>query len=265
MRILVANDDGIEAEGIYQLAKSLSRKHEVVVVAPDVQRSAVAHSTVIFNPIITRKVKFRDLDIPAYSITGMPADCVRLGIFNLMGEKPDIVFSGINCGPNLGTDTLYSGTVGAAMEGNINHIRSVAISIMSHAPEHYETAAEFAPVVAEWLKHNDLPEGTMLNVNVPDVPRDDIKGVVFKRLGYYEYETEYVPGRNPRGELYFWHPQKRLDESCRIPQTDVDFLWCENGNIVITPLKWDWTDAAFMEKLAASAAMQWKDPVGEKV
>lgn len=258
MKILVANDDGIESEGLYQLVKSLSKEHEVTVVAPDGERSAVAHSAVVFNPIITRQVRFRDLDVTAYSITGMPADCVKLGIFNLMDDMPDAVFSGINCGPNLGTDTLYSGTVGAAMEGNINHIKSVAVSTKSHFPTHYETAAEYALVVARWLMKHDLPEGTMLNVNVPDLPKEEIEGVVFKRLGYYEYEREYVSGTNPRGEPYFWHPLKLLCPEDRMPQTDVDFEWCENGYIVITPLQWDWTNASFMESLKRSDDLQWK-------
>ncbi|MFZ5975836.1 MAG: 5'/3'-nucleotidase SurE [Bacillota bacterium] len=256
MKILVANDDGIDAEGLYQLVKSLAVRHEVVVVAPDVQRSAVAHSAMIFNPIITRQVNFRDLDIPAYSITGMPADCVKLGIFNLMDEKPDAVFSGINCGPNLGTDTLYSGTVGAAMEGNINHIKSVAVSSLSHYPCHYETAAEYALVVADWLSENDLPDGTMLNINVPDLPKEEISGVVFKRLGYYEYETRYVGGTNPRGELYFWHPQRLLSPEERMVQSDVDFEWCENGYIVVTPLHWDRTNISFMKSLERAKVLK---------
>ncbi|MFZ5975870.1 MAG: 5'/3'-nucleotidase SurE [Bacillota bacterium] len=259
MKILVANDDGIDAEGLYALVKSLARKHEVIVVAPDVQRSAVAHSAMIFHPIITRQVKFRDLDVPAYSITGMPADCVKLGIFNLMDEKPDAVFSGINCGPNLGTDTLYSGTVGAAMEGNINHIKSVAVSTVSHCPAHYETAAKYALSVADWLEENDLPDGTMLNINVPDLPEEELAGVAFKRLGYYEYETCYVSGTNPRGELYFWHPCKLLSPEERLAQNDVDFEWCENGYIVVTPLQWDRTNVSFMESLERAKALQLND------
>jgi 5'-nucleotidase len=261
MKILVANDDGIESEGLYRLVKSLCKKHDVIVVAPENQRSAAAHSATVFTPIIARKVGFRNLDVPAYSITGTPADCVKLGISNLMDEKPDAVFSGINCGPNLGTDTLYSGTVGAAMEGTINHIKSVAVSIMSHFPSHYETAARYALVVADWLGENDLPEGTMLNVNVPDLPEEDIAGVKFKRLGYYEYEPEYVGGTNPRGESYFWHPLKLLDPKCRLKQNDVDFEWCENGYIVVSPLHWDWTDALFMAVLEKSKALQFDGKV----
>ena len=256
MKILVANDDGIDSEGLYQLVKSLNEKHDVTVVAPEIQRSGAAHSATVFSPIIARQVGFRDLDVTAYSITGMPSDCVKLGICNLLDEMPNAVFSGINCGPNLGTDTLYSGTVAAAMEGTINCVKSVAVSTMSHYPSHYETAAQYASVVADWLVENDLPVGTMLNINVPDLPAKEVRGVVFKRLGYYEYEPEYVGGTNPRGESYFWHPLKLLDKQQRRQQCDVDFEWCENGYIVVSPLHWDWTDVPFMKELEESKALQ---------
>ena len=194
----------------------------------------------------------------------MPADCVRLGIFSLMDQKPDVVFSGVNCGPNLGTDTLYSGTVGAAMEGCINHIPSVAVSIQSYFPKNYETAAAYALVVADWLERNALPDGTMLNVNVPDLPKEELCGVSYKPLGYCRYSTDYVRSKNPRGELYFWHPEKLTSEKQELIQADCDIEWCEQGHIVVTPLKWDRTHAEFMEKLSQDGAMQWKDRIETK-
>lgn len=258
MNILVANDDGIEAEGIYELAKSLSTKHNVTVVAPDSQRSAVSQSMAIFNPILARKVEFKDLDIDAYSISGMPSDCVKLGVYSLMKEKPDIVFSGINCGANFGTDTLYSGTVGAATEGALIGIKSVAISTNSMCPKHYKTAAEYALVLADWLEKNDLPDGNILNVNVPDLPIDEIKGVRYKTLGHFEYNSDYVPRMNPRDEMYFWHPTKPLQPEERKEQNDVDFQSCECGYIVITPLHWDRTNKELLDKLSSDDTLQWQ-------
>ena len=175
MRILVCNDDGIYSNGILQLASSMSRIGETTVVAPDEERSATGHAITLHKPLRVKPVNLPKLNIRAYAVNGTPADCVKIGYDIVMERKVDLVISGINKGPNLGTDVLYSGTVSAAFEGAILGLPSIAVSLVSYDSDDYAYAGKIAVQVAERLMENSLPLGTILNINVPAVPEKDIK------------------------------------------------------------------------------------------
>ena len=183
MNILVANDDGIQARGIKELAKALSQVATVYVCAPESQRSASGHGITVSKPIIIEEDEFEYAEY-ALKISGTPADCVKIGMRSLeqKGIKVDMVFSGINHGGNLGTDTLYSGTVSAAMEGSLLGVPSVAVSVNSHEAEYFEYACELA-VEAVKKAYDKMSPKTVLNINTPNLPKEEIKGLRFTTLG----------------------------------------------------------------------------------
>lgn len=188
MNILVANDDGIGARGIKELVKALSAKADVYVCAPDTQRSASGHGITVSKPVIAEEVPFENA-VMAFKLSGTPADCVKVGMKILEDQniKIDMVFAGINHGGNLGTDTLYSGTVSAALEGSICGVPSVAVSVNSHEAEHFEYACELAVSALEnsWGK---MSADTVLNINTPNLPKDQVKGLKYTTLGAREYK-----------------------------------------------------------------------------
>lgn len=192
MKILISNDDGINAIGIYELTKALSEVAEVYVCAPHQQRSAASHSISFRDPIRVRRTEF-DNAVMALETTGTPADCVKLGLKVLgdIGIEIDMVFSGINLGGNMGTDTLYSGTVAAAIEGSVCGKPSVAVSVNSHNAAHFEYACRLAARCAQNACGKLLP-GTVLNINVPDLPDAEIKGTRITTLGKRNYEPWFV-------------------------------------------------------------------------
>ncbi len=192
MRILISNDDGINATGIYELTKALSEVAEVYVAAPHSQRSAASHSISFRDPIRVTKTEF-DNAAMALEVTGTPADCVKLGLKVLsdIGIEIDMVFSGINLGGNMGTDTLYSGTVAAAIEGSICGKPSVAVSVDSHNATCFEYACMLA-VRCVRNAYGKLKAGTVLNINVPDMPADKIKGTKITTIGKRDYEPWFV-------------------------------------------------------------------------
>ena len=193
MLILVTNDDGITAAGIKALVESLKKIGDVAVVAPERERSAVGHAITMHKPLRANREKFFGEGIDAWSVNGTPSDCVKLGIEVLAKEKPDLVFSGINRGPNLGTDVLYSGTVSAAVEAVMMGVPSAALSLASYEYEDYGAASEFAVSLALNMYREGLEGDTLLNVNVPGVSRDEIKGVRVTRLG--PGDTGILPGQ----------------------------------------------------------------------
>ena len=179
MKILITNDDGINARGIIALAKEISKKHEIIVVAPREQKSASSHSISINNPIKIREEKL-DENFKAYSLVGTPADCTQAGL-SLLGGDIDIVISGINRGLNCGTDILYSGTVSAAVEGAIYSVPSIAISMdvdWSKEDEDYSKAAKWISKILDVAEKGYLKENVVLNVNVPNINEEDIKGLI---------------------------------------------------------------------------------------
>lgn len=247
MNILVANDDGIQAEGILQLVKTLSELADVYVCAPHTQRSATGHGITVGKPIEAEEVDFPHAKM-AFSITGTPADCVKIGskILEQKGIKPDMVFSGINHGGNLGTDTLYSGTVSAAIEGSLCGIPSVAVSVNSHHPEHFELACRLAKKACE-KGFGRLDAGTVLNINTPNRPAAEIKGVKFTRLGAREYEEFFRPRVGENGKVQYWYEGKPV--VYRGLPDDIDVISMQNGYASITPLQYNLTHYDKIEEI----------------
>lgn len=252
MRILVTNDDGVRAPGIAALARALAKQHDVTIVAPASEMSGVGHGFTFLTPLMSERVdnELGFVDMRAYAVTGTPVDCVKLGCFHLGEECPDIVFSGINRGPNLGTDVLYSGTASAALEAAILGIPAVAVSCASFAPVHYETAAQCALDVLQYLGDHPLPEWTMLNLNVPDVPYDQVRGIVPARLALRRYENRYDKRINPHGRHYFWLSDALTPEL----GADTDERWEHEGFATLTPVGIDLTRVAYLEKMQSHTA-----------
>ncbi len=248
IKVLVANDDGIRAEGIYRLVKALSSDAEIFVCAPHTQRSASGHSISIGRPVRTREVAF-DHAAYALEIEGTPADCVKLGLKILedRGVAIDMVFSGINHGGNLGTDTLYSGTVSAAIEGAFNGIPSVAVSVDAHAPRHFDYACELALRTLR-SAYGRLDGSTVLNLNIPNLPREEIKGLKFTRLGKREYNNWFRERYNEEeGRKEYWYAGEPVIYR-GLPE-DVDVHTMQEGYASITPLHYDLTSHRLIEDL----------------
>ncbi len=247
MNILVTNDDGINARGINFLVKSLSKIANVYVCAPDTQKSACGHGITVALPITIKEVLVEGA-VKAWKTSGTPADCVKLAVKQLLDERIniDLVFSGINHGPNLGTDTLYSGTVSGAIEGIICGIPSIAISADSHRPEHFEGCEAMALKAARIASHK-LDKNTVLNINVPDLPVSEIKGIKVTRLGAREYDESFEMRKNPAGQHYVWYAGTPLWYE-NLPN-DIDVVAVQNHFISITPLHYDLTDHKLIEEV----------------
>jgi len=246
MRILVSNDDGVDAAGIRMLASVLREAgHEVTVVAPDRDRSGASNSLTLDLPI-----RLKRIDHYTVSVAGTPTDCVHLALTGLLEFEPDIVVSGINNVANLGDDVIYSGTVSAAMEGRFLGLPAVAVSLVSrnHDPKHYETAARAAVEIVARLKADPLPADTILNVNVPDLPWSEAKGFEVTRLGNRHRAEGCIAQKDPRGnEVYWIGPAGREQDSG--PGTD--FHAVRTGHISITPIQVDLTRYQALEKVAS--------------
>ena len=186
MKILVTNDDGFYARGLWLLARELSKVGDVVIVAPDREQSAVGSSMTLHHPLRVRKVRSPLEGVPRYSVEGTPSDCVILALGRLLTDKVDLVFSGINEGANLGDDVLLSGTVGAALQGYFKGIPSVAISVGAIKDVHFDVAAKLAGILAQQM--GDIPREVLLNVNLPNLPFEKIKGIEVTKLGRRSFE-----------------------------------------------------------------------------
>jgi 5'-nucleotidase len=246
MRILVSNDDGVDAAGIRMLASVLREAgHEVTVVAPDRDRSGASNSLTLDLPI-----RLKRIDHYTVSVAGTPTDCVHLALTGLLEFEPDIVVSGINNAANLGDDVIYSGTVSAAMEGRFLGLPAVAVSLVTrnHDPRHFETAARAAVEIVARLKADPLPADTILNVNVPDLPWSEVKGFEVTRLGNRHRAEGCIAQKDPRGnEVYWIGPAGREQDSG--PGTD--FHAVRTGHISITPIQVDLTRYQALEKVAS--------------
>jgi 5'-nucleotidase len=252
MKLLLSNDDGIFARGIRTLANTLAAAgHEVYVVCPDRERSATGHGLTLHDPIRAERVDtFFNPGIKAWSCSGTPADCVKLGLWALLDEAPDYVLSGINQGSNIGTDVLYSGTVSAAMEGLIENIPSIAISITSFTIQEFQPAADFAVKLLTDLAENPLPCPMLLNVNVPPLKAEEIAGVAIARQGVRRYVDIFQKRVDPRGKTYYWLAGEALQDidqpnDLRLPPeipTDVQAI--RENYITVTPLQYNLTCAA---------------------
>lgn len=243
--VLVANDDGIFAAGIQALIERLGPQYDVYVVAPDRERSAMGHALTLHKPI---RVDEEDLGFnvkKAYAITGTPSDCVKLGLNALMPElgiKPDIVISGINHGPNIGADVLYSGTVSAAMEGAIHGTPSIAVSLINGSEKYadFGPTADFITQFIPKVLEANLPPKTILNVNTPAVPLHDMTGTYFTKLGLRMYTDTFEKRVDPRNNVYYWLAGEIITQSEDGHETDVVAL--RNNAISITPISFDLTN-----------------------
>ncbi len=247
MRILVVNDDGIHAKGILTLAKKLSQKHEVTVVAPESERSATSHSITIYRPLRIREVELPGLTgVACYAMDGLPVDCTKIGISYLMKSGVDLVVSGINHGPNLGSDILYSGTVAAALDAALMGYGALAVSCCNSYPEHLETAAEIASLVVDNEILGCRKSGVLYNLNVPDLPLNQINGIKAARQGKSMYIDEADVRCDPRGREYVWLAGQFIEENS---DEDTDVSVVSQGFAAITPIKFDLTDMKRMPEL----------------
>lgn len=243
MNILIANDDGIAANGIRALTEELSKNHDVYVVAPDRERSAAGHSLTLHTPL-----RVEELDSGkngakrAWVTTGTPGDCVKIAVSAILSdeERPDIVISGINHGPNLGADILYSGTVSCAMEGAMLGIPSIAVSLASMRAEYedFKFPARFISSLLEKLKDFKFPKKSILNVNIPKLDASDITGVAITELGRKMFTDDYEKRVDPRGQVYYWMAGQLITEPAGA-QTDLAAI--QNNQISITPVTYEMT------------------------
>lgn len=248
MRILVSNDDGILAPGIQALALALATEHEVTVVAPDRERSATGHALTLHKPLRVDKVSLGGEIQAAYAVNGTPSDCVKLATATLLKEPPDLVFSGINRGPNLGNDVIYSGTVSAALEGTMLGVKSVAMSLASFSDVGYEQAAQFARVLARELADRPLPPKVLLNVNYPAIASEAASEVRITRLGERRYSDIFEPRTDPRGKTYYWLAGEVVEVE-EAPDTDVTAI--RENCISVTPIYYDMTYRSMIPEIAA--------------
>lgn len=246
MNILITNDDGIRADGIIELAKELSTIGNVYVVAPESQKSATGHAITIHNPIMVND-EFIDENIKAYSISGTPADCVKVGIEALFKDiNIDLVLSGINNGPNLGTDVVYSGTVSAAIEGLIQNKPSIAVSYddFNIEKEVYRKSAKYVVTLINSIKDKlELLDDCVLNMNIP---KTEVKGFKVTKLGERKYDNVIEDRFSPRGKRYVWIGGDVRDEK---QDEESDIVSVENGYISITPVNIDMTNLGKMNVL----------------
>lgn len=232
MKILVSNDDGVNAQGLHCLSEALYSLGEVIVVAPDRNRSGASNSLTLENPIRVETLETGK----RYSVKGTPTDCVHFAVNKLLDPWPDIVVSGINHGANLGDDVIYSGTVAAATEGRHMGLPAVAVSLVGEI--HFASAAHYACLLVSRLRTHPLPSDQILNVNVPDLPLEQIKGIKVTRLGNRHRGEKMIVMQDPRGKPVYWigPPGEKQDAG-----EGTDFHAIEQGYVSITPLQVDMT------------------------
>ena len=247
MRILISNDDGIHFPGLVALAKAMTKLGEVYVFAPDVERSAASHGLTLGLPLRAKEVPFEIPEIKAFAISGTPVDCAKLGIDFFAPEKPDLIVSGINKGPNMCCDIMYSGTVAAAYEGAYIQTLSLAVSLNSYnADEDYSIAADWAVKCAKKLIEIDADKNFVYNINVPNLSADEIKGLKITKMGFIEYRGGFEKRIDTFGKPYYWVNGKPF-----VIDNDPD---CDNnavadGYVSLTPLTRDYTAYSLMNKL----------------
>jgi len=258
MKLLISNDDGISALGIRTLANCLAQAdHDVTVVCPDRERSATGHGLTMHQPIRAEIIdSLFHPAVKAWACDGTPSDCVKLALWALLESPPDLVLSGINQGANLGTEILYSGTVSAAMEGLIEGIPSVALSLTSHTSKDFHPAANFAKVLVEQLAQKPLPDLMLLNVNIPAVKLEEIAGVTLTRQGVRRYIDVFDKRVDPRGKTYYWLTGEVIEDvepplGSNSPQNvPLDVHVIRRNYISITPLQYNLTYGTGLDKLS---------------
>ena len=245
MNVLLTNDDGIHAQGLWAIYNRLSTKHHVEVIAPDRECSAIGHAITLHQPLRAIRVAVNGAN-RGYAVNGTPADCVKLGFSEILPEKPDVVIAGANAGANLGANLNYSGTVAAAKEAALGGTIGIAVSIEGPDVEFYDDAALFIADLCETVFEKGLPFGTFLNVNIPNRPLEEIGGVRISRQSV-EMLSDYVEKRkDPRNRTYFWQG-KDMQSFGADPRIDGAAL--KEHFISITPVKCDMTDYRLLEDL----------------
>lgn len=250
MNILISNDDGIAANGIRALTEELAKAQDVYVIAPDRERSAAGHSLTLHTPLRVEELEAKNGAKRTWVTTGTPGDCVKIGINAILSkeEQPDFVISGINHGPNLGADILYSGTVSCAMEGAMLGIKSIAVSLASMQADYedFKLTAKFVASLLEKLKDYQFPSKSILNVNVPLLESDDIAGVAITELGRKMFTDDYEKRVDPRGKVYYWMAGELISE----PEDALtDIAAVRNNKISITPVTYEMTNINTMNDL----------------
>ncbi len=243
--ILITNDDGINAPGINALIKEVGQLGDIEVVAPSVERSAVGHAITLSDPLRVWKFK-KNTHWQGYAVSGTPADCVKIAVNSILDRSPDLVISGINLGSNTGINVIYSGTVSAATEGTILGIPSFAISLTTYQEPDFALAARFAVKIARQVLRHGLPKRTLLNVNVPNVPEEEIKGIVITRQGMAPFAEEFERRVDPKNRAYYWMGGSKTET---VEGNDVDDVVVKQQKISITPIKYDLTNYGFMAQL----------------
>ncbi len=245
MKILLTNDDGIYTKGIEVLYEHLDKDHEVLVVAPETEQSAVGHALTLTDPLRVKPLN-RNGTFFGYAVKGTPADCVKLAVNELMQPPPDLVVSGINLGANVGINVIYSGTVSAATEGTILGVPAIAVSINTFRNADFKPAARFVRLLTLQVERHGLPPHTSLNVNVPAIPEKEIRGVRVARQGITRFVEKFDRRVDPRDNVYYWQcgSTPPLEED-----KDTDASALARDFIAITPIHHDLTNYDFLESL----------------
>jgi 5'-nucleotidase len=238
LKILVTNDDGIDSAGIAALSETLKEIAEVIIVAPHDEQSAVGHGITMKIPLRVSRY-FKNGTFFGFAVEGTPADCVKMGIRNIAGELPDLVISGINHGSNTAINIIYSGTVSAAREAAIMDVPAIAISVTSHEARDFTYASKVAKMLAMKVAEHGLPNGTLLNVNVPNVPEEEISGIMITKQSKAKWDDIYEKRIDPYGKEYYWLTGKLVEVES---EPDTDQTAVKNNFVSITPIHFDLTD-----------------------
>jgi len=253
MNILLTNDDGIHAPGLWALYDRLAGIHQVTVIAPDRERSAIGHAITLHQPLRVTQFSLNG-QYGGYAVNGTPADCVKLGILEIMPDRPDLVVSGINPGANVGANLNYSGTVAAAKEATLCGTVGIAVSVVGPKVDFYDDAAMFVAQLSETVCRKGLPSGTFLNVNLPNLPLKEIAGVKISRQSV-SVLSEYIEKRlDPRDRTYYWQGADRQSFGNDL---QVDGVALARNFISVTPVKCDMTDYRAIENLADWELDEW--------
>jgi 5'-nucleotidase len=254
VRILLTNDDGVNAQGLAAAADALADLGEVTIVAPDMERSGVAHSISLAQPLRIRRVYHGEAFF-GYAVSGSPVDCVKLACSEVLDAPPDLLVSGINLGPNAAINVLYSGTVAAAIEGAMLGIPSVAFSLDETERPDFDQAARVAREVLQRVLDDGFPAHTLLNVNIPGLPRSQIKGIRVTHQSRTRYEDAYDRRYDPWGRTYYWIAAEGHARGHSGADSDLGAL--ERGYVSVTPLHFDLTNHETLAELAALLNREW--------
>lgn len=256
MLILLTNDDGIYASGLHAMHRALSRIHDVMVVAPEREVSAVGHGITLNTPLRVRDAR-RNGKFFGHSVSGTPADCVKIAVQELMNPAPDMVLSGINAGANVGVNVLYSGTVSAATEGAFLGLKSAAISLDNRVDPDFSAAASIMPGIVAFLAKLDWPDGMALNINIPAVPTAAMGGIALVRQATVRFRDRYERRTDPRGHDYYWLAGE--EDFTGESGEDTDVCALKKKMVAITPIQYDLTCHRSLLDMARDRAPSIKD------